>query len=756
MDVCGIQVTEADVAWLRERSAAGDAPSRSGLAREWCDRKGLRDGRGKRREVTARVALRRLECAGAVSLPARRKEIPQGRRWKRSASVQGVYTGKAKDLGELGEVEIVPVTRRQRVEHAQWRGLLRQSHYLGDGPLCGAQVRYLVRSEKGLLGALAFSASAWRLAARDRWIGWSEAGRRRNLQQVVANSRFLLVPRVPNLASHVLSQVLARLASDWEERYGYRPVLVETFVDPRRFMGTCYRAANWQHLGSTAGRGRQDRKREGTGEAKEVYVHPLDPAWRETLCREPVTRRSAEGDWAEEELGEARLSDARLNQRLLTIARDFMARPTANIPQACGARARTKAVYRFCAHERVTMEAILASHYETTLRRVAQEKVVLAIQDTTSLNYTTHRSTEGLGPIGSFGAQATLGLEVHSTFMVNRAGTPLGLLDVQCWARETGEAGAEPRPKSRSIEDKESRKWLVGYEATARAQRRLDGTKIVNVGDREADVFDLFVRSRRSAEEPYLLVRAAQPRKIQSTDSQAPYIWDYVRSLPCPGRLPLSVPRSGARPRRETTLAVRWAEVQVRPPKDSGHKAVQLWAIAAQEESPPAQGEPIEWLLLTTWPVASVEDAAEKIAWYALRWQIEVYHRTLKSGCRIENRQLGSAHSLKACLAVDLVVAWRVFHLAKLGRELPEAPCTIFFEDAEWKALVCFLKKTPHPPSEAPTLRKAIHMVASLGGFLGRQSDGDPGTQTVWLGLQRLDDIAAVFRIFTESSLDSS
>jgi len=403
------------------------------------------------------------------------------------------------------------------------------------------------------------------------------------------------------------------------------------------------------------------------------------------------------------------------------------------------------------------MEAILQPHYETTLSRTAKEKVVLAIQDTTSLNYTTHRRTEDLGPIGTFGAQATLGLLVHSTLVLNTSGTPLGLLNVQCWARNPGPDLAEDKEDSLPIATKESRKWLVAYEAVVRAQRRLKETKIVTVADREADVFDLFVLARQSNERPPLLVRATQPRKIQTGEAKTRYLWEYIRSLPSLGTIPLVVPRRGSRPRRETKLDLRFAEVSLRPPKDSRHKApIRIWAIAAQETTQPSQGEPIEWLLLTTLPVTSIEEAAEKLAWYTLRWQIEVYHRTLKSGCRLENRQLASAHSLKTCIAVDFVVAWRIFHLAKLGREIPDVPCTVFFEEAEWKALVCFLSKKRAPPAQPPSLREAIHMVAGLGGFQGRKSDGNPGTQTLWLGLQRLDDIAAAFRIFAPSGIDTS
>lgn len=153
-------------------------------------------------------------------------------------------------------------------------------------------------------------------------------------------------------------------------------------------------------------------------------------------------------------------------------------------------------------------------------------------------------------------------------------------------------------------------------------------------------------------------------------------------------------------------------------------------------------------MLLTTIPVNTFEESVEKLEWYARRWGIEVYHKTLKSGCQIEQRQLGNAKRIEACLAIDMVVAWRIYYLTKLGREVPDVPCTVFFEEAEWKALVAYKTKSPIPPSNPPGLREAVRMVASLGGFLGRKGDGEPGTKTLWLGIQRLDDMTAMWKVF--------
>jgi len=177
--------------------------------------------------------------------------------------------------------------------------------------------------------------------------------------------------------------------------------------------------------------------------------------------------------------------------------------------------------------------------------------------------------------------------------------------------------------------------------------------------------------------------------------------------------------------------ALRLGAAPVRP------QAVVVTEIDCSEDT-----EPLEWKLLTTEPVDSLEKAAEVVGWYEKRWGIEVFHRTLKSGCRIEDRQLGNDHRLEACLAIDMVVAWRLFHLTKLGREIPDAPCTVFFEEAEWKALCIYHTKNPEPPETPPTLREAIRMTAKMGGFLGRKGDGEPGTEVLWKGLQDLEKLA--------------
>ena len=747
--VCGQEFSKDTILRIREVIHKEPGISRGALSRKVCEWLEWRTKKGKLKQVNCRVALLKLQHRGEIELPEV-KPFP-GRRRKRNCQAGKKKTEKGwkGGLEQLEPIELIAISSADSRASRAWNEMMNRHHYLGAGPLCGAQMRYLIHSDNyGYLGGLAFSAPAWRLESRDEWIGWDDQARRQNLNRVVANSRFLILPhvRVPNLASHVLGIAVGRIRSDWKERYGEDLVLMETFVERQRYRGTCYRAANWIEVGETKGRGRQDQNNRQEVPVKKVLLYALDAEARPLLrrCEGIATVAQAPlpgakpGDWAEEEFGRAQLGDERLKQRLMRIARDFYANPQAQIPEACQSRAKTKAAYRFFGHPNTAMKVLLEPHYDATIQRIAKEKVVLSVQDTTSLNYSAHPLTNGMGPIGSH-QDGAVGLIVHDTMALTLEGTPLGLLNVQCWARDHRSFGKHHQRKQKPIEQKESFKWLKSYQAAAEAQRQCRDTMIVSVGDREADIYELFQLALEDPLGPKLLVRAEQDRLL--ADGQR-HLWPFVEKQSVAGSYELAVPRRHNRPARKARLNVRFAQVQLNPPQAKPHlKPVTLWAVLAQEIDPPEDVEAISWMLLTTCPVLNFEQAMEKITWYIRRWWIEVYHRTLKSGCKIEERQLGSACRIEACLAIDMVVAWRIFHLAKLGRETPNVPCTVFFEESEWKALHAYVTKNPTPPNEPPTLHTAMGWVAMLGGHRGRKGDGNPGTQTLWRGMQHLDDL---------------
>jgi len=704
--------------------------------------------------MSCRTALLKLAQQGRIQLPAARPFPVRHPAAQRVAERERQEKQIQARLRQLQPIELVQIGSGEREQSKMWNQLMDRYHPLGSGPLCGAQIRYLIRSaQQEWLGGLAFSAAAWRLRDRDEWIGWDETARQQNLHRVANNSRFLILPhvRVEHLASHVLGLAVGRVGDDWKQRYGEELLLLETFVD-REYGGTSYRAANWMEIGQTQGRGRQDVAHQARSSVKRIFLYALDGEAKAQLCRaeiqpEPPKRRRVQtaADWAEAEFGKARLGHEQLRKRLLTIARDFYARPQAQIPQACQSRARTKAAYRFFQHPKTTMDALLEPHIESTQHRIGKEKVVLAVQDTTSLNYSTHPATQDLGPIASQ-RDGIIGLMVHDTMAFSVEGTPLGLLDVQCWARDGEQFGKKHQRKQRPIHEKESVKWLDSYWHVLQVQQQCPETMVVSVADREADIYELFRLALEQSAGPKLLVRAEQDRLL--ADGQG-HLWAMLQQQPAAGIQQLQVPRRQQRPARQAQLDIRFAEVTLRPPRGkTEYGGVTLWAVLAEETNAPPGVEALEWMLLTTCSVVTFDDAVEKLNWYTKRWCIEIYHRTLKSGCQIEERQLGSAGRIEACLAIDMVVAWRVYHLTKLGREVPHIPCTVFFEEAEWIALTAFITKNPVAPAEPPTLRQAMHMVASLGGFLGRKGDGEPGTKSLWLGLQRLDDITEAVKLF--------
>lgn len=414
------------------------------------------------------------------------------------------------------------------------------------------------------------------------------------------------------------------------------------------------------------------------------------------------------------------------------------------------ARARTKAAYRFFDHGGFTMQDLLAGHSQATARRLGREPVVLAVQDTTSVNYTAHAATTGLGPIGNC-ADGPQGLELHSTLAFTPAGVPLGLVDVQCWARDGADFGKKARRHHTPIEHKESAKWLNSYTATAAVAKHNRSTRIVSVGDREADMYELFELSARSEAGPDLLVRASHNRALANEQQR---LWLTLEAQPLASVVELAVPRQGNRKARTAQLEIRFAQVSLKAPRAQRDKLpLTIWAVLANERDAPAEVKPLEWMLLTTIAVITAEQALEKLKWYAQRWGIEVFHRTLKSGCRIEDRQLGSADRLEACLAIDLVVTWRIHYLNKLSRDVPHMPCTVYFDEPQWRALMVFTTRdqaTLQDPAllhDPPSLHEATRRVAALGGFLDR--DGEPGTQTLWRGLQRLDDITDMYAHMT-------
>jgi len=313
-----IRITENVAERISEYIKNTPEVTRYGLSHQVCEWLEWKDVDGRPKDMSCRAALLKLHRQGKIQLPeARPFHIAKSYRGEQlCAETKQTIKGR---LTEIGPIELVEVTGGSELSR-QWDGLMQAHHYLGSGPLCGAQIRYLIKSKAGWLGGISFSGASWKLKDRDQWIGWSDEEREAGLKKLVCNSRFLILPwvKVPHLASHVLGHSARRLPADWKRRYGYGPLLLETFIEEGRFKGTSYRAANWQQIGKTQGRGRQDRKHTKELSLKGIYVYPLKKRFREELSAkgEPLQRRTPAVvepmDWAEEEFGGADLGDDRL------------------------------------------------------------------------------------------------------------------------------------------------------------------------------------------------------------------------------------------------------------------------------------------------------------------------------------------------------------------------------------------------------------------------------------------------------------
>ena len=703
-------------------------------------------------------ALRELERVGRLELPEARRQCPQARPRRLTEPVEQPRNLPSA-AGQIQQLELIRVESDSEVRI--WNELMIQEHPRGAGPLVGAQVRYLIGSAHGWLGGLGFSASALQLNDRDQWIGWDAPTRREQLHRVINLSRFLIrgCVRCSNLASRVLGMSLRRVADDVELRYGYRPWLVESFVEQSRYSGTCYQASNWIEVGQTRGRGRQDSAHQHTETVKTIYLYPLENNFRSAMGIERPVRQAREitegldGDqWAQHEFGGAPLGDERLSKRLVDSARVQAEMPRHSFSGAAqGNWPLVKGYYRMidkpddCA---ITMNAILAPHRERTLQRMMAQQTVLCIQDGSDLNYNRLAQCEGLGVIGTNQTRAqSRGLHLHSTLVVTTDGVPLGLLGAKCEAPQAPKSQEEAQEKTSSskkpLEQRKNFCWIESLRDSNALAGEMPSTRQVCVMDREADFYELFCESRHRQVE--LLVRAKHDRRTQGQYK----LFETLRRSEVHATLSIRIPRQSARPKlskhkarphrseRTAQVALRYQEVKLPPPCDHQDKAaVKLWAVHLREQTPPPGETPLEWFLLTTIAVTSNRIAEQCIRWYRLRWRIEDWHRVLKSGCGTEKLAYRTAERLKRGIAINMVIAWRIMLMTLLGRECPQLPAEVLLSDIEIEVLRAHAaKKNIDPPTQ---LGEAVQLIASLGGYLGRKKDPPPGHQIMWRGYANL------------------
>ena len=459
-------------------------------------------------------------------------------------------------------------------------------------------------------------------------------------------------------------------------------------------------------------------------------------------------------EWIENELHGIKLGDVRLNRRCGQILERLAADPQASINVACKGWNETHAAYQFFKNKKVDEHKVLQPHRRATIERMKAYPVVLVAQDTTELEYTRKfRTVQGAGPLND---ESRRGFLDHVHMAITPQRLCLGIVGMDLWARddETFRQGKER--KYEPIEEKESFRWLEGYRLACDLAEELPQTQIISIADREADIYECFLEARKPGppRRAEWIIRARENRSLPERDPEAGpscyrKLFDAIGEAPVWGKRTLQLPKTPKRKARKASVTIRAKRICLKAPyrPDERLPDVEINAVLVREENPPPGEEPIEWLLLTSLPIRHLKQAWQVVDYYTCRWQIEVFFRIFKTGCKVEEIQLEKVARLRPCLALYTIVAWRVQYVTMLGRESPDLPCDVLFTDEEWKSTWTICTDKPLP-KQAPPLKDFLPMLAELGGYNGRNHDLPPGPKALWIAIRRMRDFAMAWETF--------
>lgn len=455
--------------------------------------------------------------------------------------------------------------------------------------------------------------------------------------------------------------------------------------------------------------------------------------------------------WIDEEFATLDLNDLRLDRRARLILSRLAHKPSLSIPAACeGQEAEREAAYRFFANDKVDDYEILRAHRHATIQRMAAFPVVLLAQDTTELDFT--RPSEVVAGAGPLTFESRIGLHTHAQVAFTPQRLCLGAIDAHTWGRDPDDKRQQQHAKV-AIQAKESYRWVLGYQRACEVAAQLPNTQVISVGDAENDIYECFsaALSAEQARPADWIIRACQLDRCLAANEEHHHLIQALQARRSLGTFLMEITKKEGRSARTATMEVRSARVTLhrpqRPAAQPRLPEVTINVVWVRETKPPTGEKPVEWMLLTSLPVDTFAQACLVADYYACRWQIEIYFKILKSGCRVEKLQLETAERIQACLALYVIVAWRVLYATMLGRECPDLSCEVIFSAAEWKSVWTVQKQGPLP-QRAPSLGVVLKLVGQLGGHTGQRWDGPLGPKRLWIGLQRTTDFGHAWRLF--------
>ena len=645
--------------------------------------------------------------------------------------------------------------------------MMRDYHPLGIPTHAGKCVKYFIKSEVyGVLGGFSFHAAGWSDKSRDDFIGWSPEARltQNNIRLLINNSRFLILPgiRVKNLASWVLGRIRLRVSSDWDERYGDRPVYMFTYVNPKTHSGACYKGAGWDKMGETSGRRDQDNV------SKLIFGCSLAENACETLCYTSKKSRfdfhhdtyvPEEAPWYEKEFGGSTHPDGRIQKRILKVGRGWCSRPGASFGEKFPERAEQEGAIRLLSNKSVTKNHLLEPHQKATVKRVHQQKVIFTVNDTTTLN---------LGPLkkvtsrlSSIGGKST-GIMAHVGAAFSEEGNILGCLDVDGDFRPRCKEGREKGEKIR-----ESVRWIEGLELARDLAHVCPNTKTVYLADREAGIGELFLKHdqcRKNGTKNLEFLVRSKDRNITLSDGGKPQkLRRYMKSLEPMGTKTVNV-RDANRRKITATVSLRIARVKITPPKESSDsprpKPIEITAVLAEFTTGPKKGD--DWLLLSSEKEVSFESAKRLTEWYSKRWKIEEFFRMCKTGSKIESQhRFDESDDFVKCLTLDLITAFRVASIEYGAKYSPDVPAHDFISTEEFAGLSAAIQvqkqlrfassqltsyhkkyldnsSSKHPPPPELSVGELCLLMGRIVGFRPSKRQPLPGYKIIWRGFNEM------------------
>ena len=462
---------------------------------------------------------------------------------------------------------------------------------------------------------------------------------------------------------------------------------------------------------------------------------------------------SSSSDFISKEISSVILGDRRLVARAAKVISHMERAPDKSLNSTFNGAIDTQAAYRFFENENVSAKAMIEAHRPPTIGRCEAHDLLLLAQDTSELDFSSNTTLKGAGIISQNQNSHRTGFFLHARYLLGGNHVPLGIWGMDFGVRDPKDRGKAKAREKLPIEEKSSFRWLAGYREACEIQARFPDKQVVSLADRESDIYEIYLEHLECTEAggtpADFVIRAKENRRLLKTDPRSgkpektvSHLFDEDALHPPLGRITFEVPtrtktyrpkgttsnKTYLRKARTVTQEVRAYQVVLHPPYRFGKRLppLSVWIVSAKEIDPPEGEPPVQWILLTSIAVRTLEQAQAVVGHYLGRWQIEVFFRTLKTGCRIEKILLKKANALQTCIALYGIVAWRLNYLTDHARVSGESPCCEYFSEEEWRSTL-LMAEPGRRDHEPVSLKDFMTKVAVLGGYANRKSDPPPG-----------------------------